>query len=67
MKIIDIDKDGKIKAAVDANDGYCPCLIQKSPDTVCMCKEFRDSFANLKKGESVTCRCGRYKAVNEHI
>lgn len=67
MKIINIDIDGSIGEAVKANDGYCPCLIQKSSDTVCMCKDFRDSFSNLKKGESVVCHCGRYKAINEHV
>jgi len=24
------------------NDGYCPCRLVKTPDTKCMCKEFRD-------------------------
>ncbi len=67
MKIIDIDKDGKIKAAVEANDGFCPCLVNKDTTTQCMCRDFRDSYAALKKGESVTCRCGRYKAINEHV
>lgn len=22
------------------NDGYCPCVIVKTPDTKCMCKDF---------------------------
>jgi len=67
MKITDTDRTGSIKKAVDENDWYCPCIVHKSPDTLCMCKEFRDSFANLDKGESVSCRCGRYKATNEHV
>ena len=23
---------------VNDNDGYCPCALQKIPDTKCMCK-----------------------------
>ena len=41
-----------------ANDGYCPCALVKTPDTVCMCKEFRE----MKEG---TCHCGLY--VKEKI
>lgn len=26
--------------------GYCPCRIAKTPETKCMCKEFRDDIAN---------------------
>ena len=28
------------------NDGYCPCSLEKTPDTKCMCKEFRDQIAD---------------------
>lgn len=24
------------------NNGYCPCVLEKTPDTKCMCKDFRD-------------------------
>lgn len=65
MKITEVNKT--IKEAVDANGGYCPCLVEKSPDTLCMCREFRDSIVLLAKGDTVTCRCGRYKATNEHV
>ena len=41
-----------------ANDGYCPCALAKTPDTGCMCKEFRE----MKEG---TCHCGLY--VKEKI
>ena len=33
---------------------YCPCSLDRSDDTVCMCKEFRDA----PKG--TTCHCGIY-------
>lgn len=39
------------------NDGYCPCSLQKTPETKCMCKEFRDM---VKRGETGECHCGLY-------
>nr|DAL08541.1 MAG TPA_asm: ferredoxin-thioredoxin reductase [Caudoviricetes sp.] len=46
---------------VNDNDGYCPCALQKIPDTKCMCKEFRDQISKQELGE---CHCGRYIIVN---
>ena len=46
-------------AAVKANDGYCPCLIYKTPDTKCPCKDFREQEV---EGE---CHCGRYVKITE--
>lgn len=47
-----------IKLALEQNDGYCPCRLEKTPDTKCMCKEFRDQI----KDENFTgeCHCGLY-------
>lgn len=42
-----------IKERLENNDGYCPCRIEKTPDTKCMCKEFREQ-------ESGECHCGLY-------
>lgn len=36
-----------------AQSPYCPCRIDHTPDTKCMCKEFRDM-------EEGTCHCGLY-------
>ena len=30
--------------AVKANGGYCPCKPMKTPDTLCICKEFREQI-----------------------
>lgn len=49
----DAEYVAKIRAALKANDGYCPCVLQKTPDTKCMCKEFREM-------ESGMCHCGLY-------
>lgn len=45
-------------AALEHNDGYCPCKTEKNKDTKCMCKEFRDKIA---RGEAGICHCGLYK------
>lgn len=52
-----IEKIGgeEIQAAVKANDGYCPCRREKTPDTKCLCKEFREAE------HSCICHCGLYK------
>ena len=39
---------------IKENDRYCPCKLEKSPDTKCMCKEFRDQ---VTEGY---CHCGLY-------
>ena len=43
----------QIVQALKDNSGYCPCRIDHTPDTKCMCKEFRDM-------EEGTCHCGLY-------
>ena len=49
----------KIINAIKKNDGYCPCRLTKTEDTICICKEFRDAPA----GE--TCHCGLYYKTEE--
>lgn len=44
-------------AAIRQNDGYCPCAIEKSDDTECMCKEFRE------KNTPGECHCGLFLKV----
>lgn len=36
------------------NGGYCPCRLDQTPDTKCMCKEFREQT------EPGACHCGLY-------
>jgi hypothetical protein len=59
--MIQIKKVGsqEIQDAVKANDGYCPCVRIKSPDTKCMCKEFRE------QKEPGLCHCGLYQKIIE--
>ena len=44
----------EIKEQLKNNDGYCPCRLQKTPDTKCMCKEFREQEIGI-------CHCGLYE------
>ena len=44
MKIITVNPS--IAELVRKNDGYCPCAIERTPDTKCICKEFREQIAD---------------------
>lgn len=46
-----------MEKAIRDNHGYCPCKVDKTSDTKCMCKEFRDF---VKSGQLGTCHCGLY-------
>ncbi len=35
-----------IREGLKAKGGYCPCRVQRTPDTKCMCKEFRGQIAD---------------------
>lgn len=49
----------EIKLKIKNNEGFCPCAIQKTPETKCPCKEFRDMN---HEGE---CHCGLYRKVSQ--
>lgn len=51
-------KKKEILDALKANDNYCPCRVEKAPDTKCMCKEFREQ-------KSGPCHCGLYIKYEE--
>lgn len=48
----------EIKKKLKNNNGYCPCALVKTPDTKCMCKEFREMDEGM-------CHCGLYIKVRE--
>lgn len=50
----------EISEAIEANEGYCCCAIQKNDDSKCMCKIFRESEA------TDYCHCGRYYKVKNY-
>lgn len=52
-----LNPEADVKAmqeAISENDGYCPCAIERTDDTECMCKEFREMDT---PGQ---CRCGLF-------
>lgn len=55
MKITKVPHSDEVAAAVKANGGYCVCAVEKTPDTKCMCKEFREQAI------AGTCHCGLYQ------
>lgn len=54
----DTDYAKEVKKKLKANGGYCPCRLEKTPDTKCMCKEFREQDSGM-------CHCGLYIKVEE--
>ena len=49
-----------LRSALKETGGYCPCLVQKTEDTKCMCKSFREQIAQGIPGK---CHCGLYEGV----
>ena len=35
-----------VQEGLKAKGGYCPCRIERTMDTKCICKEFRDQIAD---------------------
>lgn len=52
----------EIREKLKENGGYCPCRLEHTQDTKCMCKEFRDQIERRENGE---CHCGLYCATFE--
>lgn len=50
----DEEKREQIKARIKANNGYCPCRFERTPDTKCRCKDFK---------ETGDCICGLFVKV----
>ena len=48
----------EIRQALKENGGFCPCEIEQTPDTKCMCKDFRENVA-----VGYYCHCGLYKKI----
>lgn len=48
-----------VRVGLENNDGYCPCKVSKTPETKCMCKEFRDQTT------PGLCHCGLYEKYDD--
>ena len=60
LKIIknpDVELYNEVTQAVKDNDGYCPCMLEKSIDTKCPCKMFREQDI------AGDCHCGKYSKI----
>ncbi len=33
-----------VKEGLEKNNGFCPCMREKSEETKCMCKDFREKI-----------------------
>ena len=48
----------KLREVMSGNGGYCPCRIQRTPENLCMCAEFRSQLAD--PNFSGYCHCKLY-------
>ena len=55
----DADSFKAISEAIRQNGNYCCCGIEKTADTMCICKNFREQT------ESGFCHCGRFLKVKD--
>lgn len=47
-----------LKKRIKKNNGFCPCRLDKTPDTKCLCKDYRET------GE---CICGLFIKVDDSL
>ena len=38
----------KLQSVMQKNGGYCPCRIQRIPENICICDEFKAQIADEK-------------------
>lgn len=48
-----------IREGLKRTGGYCPCLVERSEDTKCLCKAFREQQT------PGLCHCGLYEKYGE--
>lgn len=59
IKVIDdAEKVRTVREAIRANDGYCPCQLEKNERTKCVC-------LNFLEGDEEICHCGIYRKVED--
>ena len=48
----------KLREVMKKNGGFCPCRLQKTPENICICEEFKEQIAD----ENFTgyCHCKLY-------
>ena len=58
----DFDHCKKILAALEKKSGHCPCRIDVSPATVCMCEDF---IRQMQEESSGHCHCNLFQFEKE--
>lgn len=53
----DTERANAVRRQLLANDGYCPCKLERIPENKCLCLEFLNQ-------ESGMCSCGLYIKEN---
>lgn len=56
----DLELVAEVNRQLQETRGYCPCALEWTTDTKCICTAFRNSLAN---GEETECVCGKYKII----
>lgn len=62
MKVVknpDAAYAAEVLRRIRENNGYCPCALEKTEDTRCRCRAFRQQ---IKNGVPGACHCGLYIA-----
>lgn len=36
----------RLQSVMQKNGGYCPCRIQRTPENICICQEFRQQISD---------------------
>lgn len=53
-----------VKGGLEKSGGYCPCRREKTEDTKCICKEFREQIADTNYEGFCHCML-YYKSLKE--
>ena len=56
----DLPLVAEVNRQLQETRGYCPCALEWTDDTRCICKAFKESFVNEEETE---CACGKYKII----
>lgn len=48
----------RLQEVMAKNGGYCPCRIQRTPENICICEEFKKQIAD--KNFEGFCHCQLY-------
>ena len=56
----DLELVAEVNRQLQETRGYCPCALEWTDDTKCICSTFKESLA---KEEETECNCGKYKII----